>query len=80
MLNCKEVSRLVSESLDHRLPFRQRMGVRLHLMMCSLCRTYTRQTFQLREIFRSVDRREPPGHLSKEAALRIKQVLKTEEK
>ena len=80
MLTCKEVSKLVSESLEHPLPFRQRMGVRLHLMMCSMCRVYQKQTLQLREALRTYARREPSEHLSKEARQRIKNALKTEEK
>ena len=38
MMNCKEVSRLMSERRDHPLPLRQRVGLRLHLAMCKLCR------------------------------------------
>ncbi|MEA2067920.1 MAG: zf-HC2 domain-containing protein [Verrucomicrobiota bacterium] len=80
MLTCKEVSELVSESLEHQLSLRQRMGVQLHLMMCSLCRTYKRQTLQLRELLLGVARREPSEHLSKDAARRIKQALESEQK
>ncbi len=57
MLTCKEVSKLVSDSLEHDLPFRQRFGVRMHLMLCSLCRTYKRQTVFLRELFAGYSRR-----------------------
>ncbi len=80
MLTCKEVSTLVSESLDHSLPLRQRMGVRFHLMMCSMCRTYKKQTLQLRDAMRTYARREPTEHLSKEARQRIKNALKTDGK
>ena len=80
MLTCKEVSKLVSESLEHQLPFRQRMGVQLHLMMCSMCRTYQRQTLQLRNAMRTYARREPTEHLSEEASQRIKNALKTDGK
>ena len=80
MLTCKEVSMLVSESLEHPLPLRQRMGVRFHLMMCSMCRTYRRQTLQLRAMFQAAAHREPDGHLPEEVARRIKQSLKNEEK
>jgi len=79
MLTCKEVSTLVSESLDHPLPFRQRMGVQFHLMMCSLCRTYRRQVLTLRGMARHADD-FPAEHLSREARQRIKNTLKSEEK
>lgn len=40
MLNCKEVTQLVSESFDRRLSLRERFGLRLHTMMCSTCRLF----------------------------------------
>jgi predicted anti-sigma-YlaC factor YlaD len=80
MLTCKDVSRLVSESLEHPLPLHQRMGVQLHLMMCSMCRVYKRQMLLLRVALRTYARREPSEHLSKEAHQRIKNALKTEGK
>ena len=80
MLTCKEVSKLVSESLEHPLPFRQRMGVQFHLMMCSMCRAYQKQTLLLRTALRTYARREPTEHLTKDARLRIKNALKTDGK
>ena len=40
MLNCKEVTRLVSESFDRQLTLRERFGLRLHTMMCGTCRLF----------------------------------------
>ena len=37
MLSCKEVSQLISESMDRSLPFYQRVLMRLHLLMCKYC-------------------------------------------
>ena len=78
MLTCKEVSELVSESLERELPLRRRMAVQLHLMMCSMCRTYQKQTLQLRDAMRTYAHREPTEHLSKDARQRIKNALKAE--
>ncbi len=36
--NCRETTRLASESLEHPLSLRQRMQVAMHLMMCGPCR------------------------------------------
>ncbi len=52
MFNCKEVTRMVSESLDRELPFYQRIGIRMHLLMCKLCSRYRRQLLLLRETIR----------------------------
>lgn len=40
MLNCRDTSRIISESFDRKLPVWTRVGLRLHLWMCKLCRSY----------------------------------------
>ena len=37
MFSCKDVSQLLSESMDRSLPFYQRVLMRLHLLMCKYC-------------------------------------------
>ena len=49
MMNCREISRLVSESLDHDLSFRQRMGLWFHLSMCRLCFGFRRNMLWIRD-------------------------------
>ncbi len=44
MTSCKDVSALVSRSLDDRLTWSQRLQVRAHLAMCSACRNFERQS------------------------------------
>lgn len=72
---------LVSESLDRRLPFGERLAVRLHLMMCRLCSRYRKQLLALRDVVnRYVEEMEPskthnPFSLSEEARSRIRLVL-----
>jgi hypothetical protein len=51
-MSCKEVARLVSEMKDHDLSWRQRFGMRLHLMMCRMCRIYQSQLDMLSRIAR----------------------------
>lgn len=63
MLSCKEVSRLVSRSLDHPLPIGNRLAVRMHLMICKLCSRYRRQLLFLRQATRHL-----PEHLDATAA------------
>jgi predicted anti-sigma-YlaC factor YlaD len=48
MLSCKEVSAKVSESLDRKLPLRERLKVKLHLLMCQACQRMVRQMALLR--------------------------------
>jgi len=48
MLRCQEISQLVSESLEHKLSWRVRMQVAVHLLMCRFCGGFARQVRQLR--------------------------------
>jgi predicted anti-sigma-YlaC factor YlaD len=60
MLNCREVSERASDFLDAALPYRERLQVRLHLLMCRICREYVRQmTFVVRTL-RRLPRVGPP--------------------
>lgn len=43
MLTCKEISGLVSDYLDHRLPMWDRMRFRAHVAMCPDCQEWVRQ-------------------------------------
>lgn len=52
MFNCKDISRLVSESMDRRLSWRQRFGIRFHLLMCRYCSRYQKQLLLLRRLLR----------------------------
>ena len=79
---CKTASRLQSEALDHKLPFRQRFGLRVHLLLCKWCRRYGKQITFLRNAARQHpdEVAEPvPQKLSAEARERIKQRLHTNE-
>lgn len=82
MLSCKEVTRLLSESMDHTLPFGKRLGVRLHLLMCKFCARYKKQLLLIREAAqRLAATEEKPGvhpgeTLSEEARERIRKSLR----
>ena len=52
MLSCKDVTRLLSESMDRSLPLGKRVGVRLHLLICTFCSRYERQLLLIRETVR----------------------------
>ena len=52
MFKCREVTRLVSESLDRKLPFSQRLGIRIHFFMCKLCPEAKKQMLFMGEALR----------------------------
>jgi hypothetical protein len=82
MLSCKDVTKLVSESMDHTLPLGKRIGVRLHLIICKFCTRYARQLLLIRETARRLAATmEAPGEpfretLSVEARERIRESIK----
>lgn len=53
MLSCKEVGELLSKGLDQQLSFRERMSLKIHLMICKGCSRYQEQ---LRFVARSAQR------------------------
>ncbi len=85
MLNCKEVSGLVSQSLDRKFPFWQRVSVWIHLSMCKLCRGFRKDLLNLRSAARQhaddikMDASETDSALSKEARARIQHALESED-
>jgi len=79
MLSCKEVSLLVSQSYDAKLTWRQRLGVRLHLLVCEACRRFERQMQFLRRAGRAFSDRQRDGvsgSLSPSARERIRNSLR----
>ncbi|MDO8370086.1 MAG: zf-HC2 domain-containing protein [Candidatus Nitrotoga sp.] len=52
MLNCKQNSELLSQSLDRPITFREKMAMRMHLMMCRGCRSCEKQLAFIRKAAR----------------------------
>lgn len=78
MRSCREVSCLLSESLDHPLPWHVRMGLRMHLLMCGMCRKSRKQILAVRDIVKSyaqMGSRDAPG-LSDAARERMQQKIR----
>ena len=81
--SCKQAVRLQSAALDGQLSFRQRLGLRIHLVLCKWCRRYGKQIRFLQSATREHAGEElvlPQRTLSPEARERIKQRLQSEQK
>ncbi|MDZ4074835.1 MAG: zf-HC2 domain-containing protein [Hylemonella sp.] len=61
MLTCKEVSHLLSEAQDRKLPLGERLPLRLHLFMCVGCRNYGKQLDFLRAVTREMKAGSEPA-------------------
>lgn len=49
ILSCKEVTRLVSQGLDRRLPFGRKVALRVHFAICDGCTNFSKQLSTIRE-------------------------------
>jgi Putative zinc-finger len=60
MLNCKQTSQLISQSLDRKLTLRERFALQLHLMLCKYCKRFSQQVQIMRvsvmALFNSVEK------------------------
>lgn len=77
MFNCREVSKLVSESLDRELSYTQKMGIRLHLLMCRYCARFARQLRKIRDLMRGMeDNNIPHQAMDIESKDKLKEFLR----
>ena len=77
---CKEATRLQSAAMDRKLSLLERLGLRLHLLLCQWCRRYGAQLKFLRSAAHQCEEHmgpEPAQKLSPEARERIKQKLQS---
>lgn len=54
MLNCKQNTELLSQALDRLITFREKLTMRLHLMMCRGCRNFEKQLTFIRKASREL--------------------------
>ena len=47
MLNCRQVTRLLSEAQERKLSMRERAALKMHRMMCSACNNFGKQILTL---------------------------------
>jgi Putative zinc-finger len=80
MLNCKQVSRLASQSMERKLSYRERFALFLHLMVCDACTLFVGQLKLLRQAMQRVGKnveQDTQIMLSAEARERIASKLES---
>lgn len=65
MLSCREMSERASELVEGRARWPERLGARLHLLMCDYCRRYFEQLRLTIATFRRVRRPTAPVDTAK---------------
>lgn len=81
MLNCKQTSQLVSQSLDRRLTLQERFAVKVHLWICKYCRRFSRQLMVMRLGLQRMTQSLEDNttlHMPSESKARIAKVLESE--
>jgi len=58
MLSCQEVTRRVSQGLDRKLGFAERVRLRVHLAICDGCTNFRKQMDFLRRAVERLGQRE----------------------
>lgn len=78
MLNCRQATRLISQSMDAELPWHRRLAMRLHLLYCVWCRRYAAQLKFLRSAAKQLSPEasgSAPQKLSEEAKQQMRERL-----
>lgn len=81
MLNCKDMTKLISDSMERKISVRQRMELWLHIMMCGMCRRFRSNIIELRKRVRGskslLDQADiTPAPLPPATKARLEEVIK----
>ncbi|NNF42738.1 MAG: zf-HC2 domain-containing protein [Phycisphaerales bacterium] len=83
-MSCRRATQLISESMDRPLTRRERVALRVHIVICGSCRRYRRQLARLRTALERLAATSEmataegaPAVLSPEARTRIRDALRS---
>lgn len=79
MLNCKQITKLVSESFSRRLSVGERLRLWMHISMCRTCRSFRRLQIRLHLVMRGKPDKDDAKNdqLSQTARDRMRDVIKS---
>ena len=79
LLECRDISKLITRSMDEPLTLGQKLRLRWHLLICKYCRRFQRQLFWIQNVLQRrlemTSEEIKEVHLSNEAKERIKRAL-----
>ena len=81
--SCKDVTSLLSKSLDGSLTFKEKLIMKIHLWTCIACQRYLSQIQVIGEVFEkqaaNIEPEKSSPRLSTEAAERLKDAIRQSE-
>lgn len=77
MKKCREITELIEQGREQRLPLKQRIEVKIHLMMCKLCRNFAKDTAFLDHLLKKIKTIRRP-ELSSAEKIQIKRAVKNQ--
>jgi len=75
-LTCQDTSPLISEMMDHRVPFFQRLKVKIHLAICKVCLYYKKQLDIIRKLSQNLGREDFPVNTNESLLPKSKEKIK----
>ena len=79
MSRCKDITKLISDSMERELSFWQRIDLRTHLILCGMCRRFQANISVLRKFANLELSNDGPSEkptLSLEAKMRIRDAIR----
>ncbi len=79
--SCQEATRLISDSMEEKLPWKSKFRLAIHLLMCKWCQRFKQQWRQIRALIRKTRAEDdsvtthPPVTLSDSARKRMQRAL-----
>ncbi len=77
-LSCKDAARLLSEKRDRRLPWRTRVSLRFHMLICKMCQVYGAQLGAVSRVCKEAGIRAEdkcPGEMTDERRRRMRDAV-----
>ena len=60
MMNCKQATQLLSEKLDRPLTSKEKIALKMHVLMCPACRKFGKQMEEIRIISKCYTSKDTP--------------------
>lgn len=74
-MSCQKASYIIEKREVSKISLWEKIGLKFHLMICSLCRKYESDSRILGKILKSLHKHEHPAHLTEDQKEELKRKL-----